>query len=337
METACCFEKTAADSVRCRLCRHRCSISNGGRGLCRVRENRDGQLYSLVSGIIVAEHIDPIEKKPLYHVLPGSRCYSVASVGCNFRCLHCQNADIAKYNDQGTGRMPGHLVPPEELLRRALQEGCRTIAYTYTEPTVWFEYALAASRLAAEAGLYNVFVTNGYISAEALGMITPFLHAANIDLKGFSDDFYRRVCGAQLNQVLKSIREYKRRGIWIEITTLAIPGENDDADQLNGIARFIADELGTDTPWHVSRFFPRHLMQDHPPTPLQSLERAVEAGEKAGLRYIYEGNVASGREQTLCPFCGAVVVRRNGYTISQINLKDGSCGNCGKPIAGIWG
>jgi len=337
MKKALCFTTIEHTAVRCNLCRHHCTIAEGGRGICRVRENRDGQLYSLVSGLLVAEHIDPIEKKPLYHVLPGSRSYSIASVGCNFRCQHCQNADIAQYNDQGTGRLPGRPVPSAELVQRAVAEGCRSIAYTYTEPTVWFEYALATARLAAEAGLYNIFVTNGYISTEALGMIAPVLHAANIDLKGFSNDFYRRVCGAQLNRVLDCIREYRRRGIWIEITTLVIPGENDDAEQLNGIARFIADELGPDTPWHVSRFFPCYQMLDHPPTPASSLEQALEAGDRAGLRYIYEGNVTKGREQTVCPGCGTVVIGRSGYTVTRLNLKDGACGSCGKSIAGIWG
>lgn len=337
MEKALCFEKLERNSVQCHLCRHRCTITDGGRGICRVRENRGGQLYSLVSGLIVAEHSDPVEKKPLFHFLPGSHCYSVASVGCNFRCLHCQNADIAQYDDQGTGQMPGRPLPPAELVRRAVASGCRSIAYTYTEPTVWFEYALATARLAAEAGLYNLFVTNGYISTEALGMIAPVLHAANIDLKGFSSGFYRRVCGARLSEVLDCIRDYRRRGIWIEITTLVIPGENDDTEQLNGIARFIADELGPDTPWHVSRFFPCYQMLDHPPTPLGSLERAVEAGERAGLKYIYEGNVDNGRDQTVCPGCGSVVIGRRGYTVTQINLKDGACANCGKPMAGIWG
>jgi len=256
MEKALCFDRIEHNAIRCNLCRHGCIIAEGGRGICRVRENRNGQLYSLVSGLLVAEHIDPIEKKPLYHVLPGSRSYSIASVGCNFRCQHCQNADIAQYNDQGTGRMPGRPTPSAELVQRAVAEDCRSIAYTYTEPTVWFEYALATARLAAEAGLYNIFVTNGYISTEALGMIAPVLHAANIDLKGFSNDFYRRVCGAQLNAVLDCIREYRKRGIWIEITTLVIPGENDDAEQLNGIARLLPMNWGLTPPGMYHASFP---------------------------------------------------------------------------------
>jgi len=337
MSSALMYEQLADQSVRCGLCRHRCLIGNGKRGICRVRKNRNGELFSLVDGLVVAEQVDPIEKKPLFHLLPGSSSYSLAAVGCNFRCLHCQNAGIAQYDSHDTSAMPGHKLPPAEAVERTLAGGCRSIAYTYTEPTVWFEYALATARLAAEKGLYNLFVTNGYITPEALGMIAPVLHAANIDLKGFSERFYRHICGARLAEVLDCIRDYRRRGIWIELTTLIIPGENDDDEQVNGIARFIADELGPDTPWHVSRFFPCHRMPDHPPTPLASLERALAAGDRAGLRYVYEGNVAAGREQTRCPHCGSLVVGRSGYTVTRINLQDGSCVSCGKAIAGIWG
>lgn len=337
MSKALWYEQQADRSVRCQLCRQYCVIAEGARGHCGVRENRNGELIALVDGLIVAEQIDPIEKKPLFHLLPGSRSYSLASVGCNFRCLHCQNASIAQYDDHGSGVLPGRQLSPAEAVQHALDGGCRSIAYTYTEPTVWFEYALATARLAAEAGLFNLFVTNGYIAPGALKMIAPVLHAANIDLKGFSDDFYRRVCGARLAEVLDCIRDYRRHGIWIELTTLVIPGENDDEAQLNGIARFIADELGRDTPWHVSRFFPCYRMTDHPPTPISSLERALAAGDRAGLHYVYEGNVAAGREQTICPHCGAVVVGRSGYTITRLNLQDGCCGSCRKPIAGIWG
>lgn len=337
MSMALLFDPLPDQAVRCKLCRHRCLIAKGRRGICRVRENRNGLLVSLVDDLIVAEQIDPIEKKPLFHLLPGSRSYSVASVGCNFRCLHCQNAAIAQYDDHGSGKRPGRPLPPAEAVHRAISNDCRSIAYTYTEPTVWFEYALATARLAAEKGLYNIFVTNGYITPEALGMIAPVLHAANIDLKGFTDDFYRRVCGAQRKEVLDCIRDYRRQGIWIELTTLVIPEENDDQQQLNDIARFIADELGPDTPWHVSRFFPCHRMLDHPPTPRSSLERALAAGDRAGLRYVYEGNVSAGREQTTCPYCGAQVIGRSGYSITGINLQDGACGTCGKAIAGIWG
>lgn len=336
MLKALCWEQYDGTTVRCTLCRHRCLLADGTRGICGVRQNRHGTLYSLSAGLLVAEHIDPVEKKPLYHLLPGSGCYSVASVGCNFRCLHCQNADIAQVSDRQLTTLPGRPVPAAGVVERALQAGCRSIAFTYTEPTVWFEYTLETARLAIEAGLHTIYVTNGYITPEALDLLAPVLHAANIDLKGFSDAFYRRVCGARLTEVLDAIRDYRRRGIWIELTTLVIPGENDDAEQLNSIARFIAEEVGPDTPWHISRFFPCHRMTDHPPTPVSSLERALEAGERHGLRYLYLGNISHGHEQTRCPSCGNVVVSRSGYTVTGVTMRDGACGSCGTPIAGIW-
>ena len=337
MQEALCWSSLDNHSIRCQLCRHGCVLAEGGRGICKVRENRGGKLFSLSSGRIIAEQIDPIEKKPLYHLLPGSRCYSLASVGCNFHCLHCQNHEIAQYTPPVSGSTPGRIIAPQEAVQQAMHNGCRSIAFTYTEPTVWFEYTLDTARLAAEAGLYTVYVTNGYISDTALSMLAPFLHAANIDLKGFSEEFYKRVCGASLNQVLDSIRTYRQHGIWIEITTLLIPGENDDPLQLNRLARFIADELGPDTPWHISRFFPRHRMLSHRATPVESFDRALEAGARAGLRYIYEGNIANGREQTRCPGCGALLIGRNGYAITKLNITDGSCPECGRQIAGIWG
>lgn len=337
MYQAVCYEKLEHKKVRCNLCRHRCIITEGGRGICRVRENRGGDLYPLSAGLLVAENSDPIEKKPLYHFLPGSRSYSIASVGCNFSCLHCQNAGIARYDDHGSGQMPGSSRESEQLIRSAVAAGCRSISYTYTEPTVWFESALATARLASEAGLYNLFVTNGYIGDEALKLIVPFLHGANIDLKGFTADFYRRVCGADLAQVLEGIRSYRRAGIWLEITTLLIPGENDDQQQLDGIAGFIANELGSETPWHISRFFPCHRMADREPTSQAAMQRGVEAGLRAGLRYIYEGNIQNGREDTICPGCGAALIRRRGYQVIAMGLDDGACRFCGRVIPGIWG
>lgn len=331
------FNNTNGQTIKCNICRHRCSILPGARGVCRVRTNVDGRMKSLVNGMILAASVDPIEKKPLYHMLPGSKSFSVASAGCNFSCRFCQNAEIAKYDDNGTAIFPGKPLPPLDAVNMALSSECSSISFTYTEPTVWFEYALETARLSADAGLYNIFVTNGYITPEALAMISPVLHAANIDLKAMSEKFYRNICGARLSEVLDCIRDYRKNGIWIEITTLVIEGENDDAAQLDAIARFIADELGPDTPWHVSRFFPRHLMSDRRATPVQSLERALDAGDKAGLKFVYEGNVEKGRENTLCHECGATVVGRDGYRITSMNLKDGSCGTCGAAIAGIWG
>lgn len=336
MREALFYEKLPNDVVRCFLCRHRCRIAPGMHGMCRVRENRAGRLMSLVYGRVVAEHVDPVEKKPLFHVLPGTASYSIATVGCNFRCRHCQNHTIAQYEPGSAAEVPGQFTPPEQIVERALESGCRSISYTYTEPTVFCEYALDCARLASAAGLKNIFVTNGYITPQALDAVAPFLDAANIDLKGFTDDFYQRVVGARLAEVLECIRDYRRRGIWLEITTLVIPGENDSDEQLDGIARFIAEELGCDVPWHISRFFPQYHMTDRESTPPASLERAVDAGRRAGLHYLYVGNLAGGRENTDCPACTTTVVRRGGFQVLDNRLVGNACPQCGTELAGIF-
>ncbi|HEY6839399.1 MAG TPA: AmmeMemoRadiSam system radical SAM enzyme [Geobacteraceae bacterium] len=336
MKEAMFYERQDADMVRCGLCRFRCLIGNGGRGRCGVRENHDGILYSLVYGKAVAEHVDPVEKKPLFHVLPGSTSFSVATVGCNFRCLHCQNYSISQPL-HGALVVTGSDLPPEEIVRRALASGCRSISYTYTEPTIFFEYAYDTALLARKAGLRNIFVTNGYITPEALSAISPVLDAANIDLKGFSDRFYREVVHAMLPEVLDSIVEYKRQGVWIEITTLVIPGWNDSDDELRGIAAFIADKVGCETPWHVTGFYPTYRMTDRPPTPLATLRRARQIGLDAGLRYVYEGNIpGEGGENTYCPGCCERIIRRRGFSIEENLLVDGACPHCATVIGGIF-
>ncbi|MBC8017622.1 MAG: AmmeMemoRadiSam system radical SAM enzyme, partial [Verrucomicrobia bacterium] len=253
-----------------------------------------------------------------------------------FRCRHCQNHTIAQYDPDAGGHVGGRYVTPEEVVRRAVQSGCHSISYTYTEPTIFFEYALDVARLASGAGLKNIFVTNGYITPEALDAIAPFLDAANIDLKGFDANFYERIVGARLDGVLECIRDYHRRGIWIEITTLVIPGENDSDDQLNGTAAFIATELGTHVPWHISRFFPQYRMTDRAATPPDSLALAVEAGKRNHLHYLYVGNYAGGLENTDCPGCGATVIRRQGYHVLADSIDKGACRKCGTEIAGKW-
>lgn len=336
MREALMYERLPDDSVLCGLCRHRCRIAPGKRGICHVRENRAGTLVSLVYGMPVAEHVDPVEKKPLFHFLPESLTYSIATVGCNFSCRHCQNYSIAQDRPDAGGIVRGTDVTPEEVVRRAIQAGCSSISYTYTEPTIFFEYALDIARLASSSGLRNIFVTNGYITTEALDAIAPYLDAANIDLKGFSSDFYRRVTGAVLEEVLDCIRDYRRRGIWIEITTLVIPGENDSTEQLEGIADFIASDLGTHVPWHISRFFPQYLMTDREVTPLDSLTRAVQAGRRSGLQFLYTGNCADGLEDTLCAGCGKVLLRRQGFRVVENAIHSGTCLQCGTPVAGVW-
>jgi len=336
MREALFYEKLPHDAVRCDLCRHRCRIAPGMRGICRVRENRSGRLMSLVYGRIVADHVDPVEKKPLFHVLPGTTSYSIATVGCNFHCLHCQNHSIAQYEPGPASEVPGQPRTPEQIVEQAVRNGCRSISYTYTEPTIFCEYALDCARLASAAGLKNIFVTNGYITTQALDALAPFVDAANIDLKGFTNDFYQRVAGARLDEVLACIRDYRRHGIWIEITTLVIPGENDTDEQLNGIARFIADELGRDVPWHVSRFFPQYRMTEREATPHASLARAVEAGHRAGLLFLYVGNVAGGCESTKCPACGATVIKRAGFQMIDNRLVENACPECAAELPGIF-
>jgi pyruvate formate lyase activating enzyme len=334
MKEAMFYERENGGRVRCGLCRFHCLIADGARGICGVRENRGGTLFSLVYGRLCAENVDPIEKKPLFHVMPGSNSFSIATVGCNFHCRHCQNYSISQVH--GGDRIPGHDRTPEMIVQHALANDCRSISYTYTEPTVFFEFAYDTARLAREAGLLNIFVTNGYISSQALATIAPCLDAANIDLKGFSDSFYRDIVHARLSEVLDSIIQYRSQGIWIELTTLIIPGLNDSDDELEGIARFIVSNLGADTPWHVSRFYPTFQLTDRPPTPPETLRRAVEIGRAAGLRYVYEGNVPDrGGETTSCPACSARLVERFAFTVRSNRIRNGACPECGATIAGI--
>ena len=333
MKEAMFYEREGEDQVRCGLCRFRCLIGDGARGICAVRENRGGTLYSLVYGRVCAESGDPIEKKPLYHVMPGSRSYSIATVGCNFHCRHCQNYSISQVADHAPVR--GAVVSPHEIVRRALGTGCRSISYTYTEPTIFFEFACDTARLASEAGLKNIFVTNGYISREALATIAPFLDAANIDLKGFSEGFYRDIVHARLSEVLDSIIEYRKQGIWIELTTLIIPGLNDSDAELRSIAEFIVANLGRDTPWHVSAFHPTYELTDRPGTQVETLRKARQIGIAAGLHYVYEGNrPGEGGENTFCPGCSALLIERSGFSISSNIIRDGFCPACGTVIAG---
>jgi pyruvate formate lyase activating enzyme len=334
MREAMFFEREGDTHVRCGLCRFHCLIKDGARGICGVRENRGGTLMSLVYGKVCAEHVDPIEKKPLYHVLPGSASFSIATAGCNFRCRHCQNYSIS----QVSAHAPIRGVPrtPGEIVEQAKATHCRSISYTYTEPTVFYEFAYDTARLARKAGLKNIFVTNGYISKAALEKITPVLDAANIDLKGFTEEFYRDVVHARLSEVLDSIIEYRKQGIWIELTTLIIPGLNDADAELKGIASFIMTHLGADTPWHVSAFYPTFQLTDRPRTPVATLQKARDIGLAAGLHYVYEGNVpGAGGENTRCPSCSALLIERYGFSIIANKIRKGACPECGTVIAGI--
>ncbi|HXE97460.1 MAG TPA: AmmeMemoRadiSam system radical SAM enzyme [Dongiaceae bacterium] len=334
MKEAMFYKREGEGLLRCGLCRFNCLIGDGARGICAVRENRGGTLYSLVYGKICAEQVDPIEKKPLFHVMPGSKSYSIATPGCNFHCRHCQNYTISQVDPYAPIRGPEQT--PQQIVQRAMDNNCSSISYTYTEPTIFFEFAYDTARLARAAGLKNVFVTNGYISREALATIAPFLDAANIDLKGFSEGFYRDYVHARLSEVLDSIVEYRKQGIWLELTTLIIPGLNDSDSELHGIAEFIVANLGIDTPWHVSQFYPTYKLTDRPRTPAATLRRAHDIGIAAGLRYVYEGNVpGKGGENTSCPSCRALLIKRYGYLIETDRISNGTCPDCGASIAGI--
>jgi pyruvate formate lyase activating enzyme len=336
MKEAYLYEKLRDDKVHCSLCSHKCILGDGRRGICGVRENRSGTLVSLVYGKVIATHCDPIEKKPLFHFLPGSSSYSIATVGCNFKCLFCQNADISQMPGDRNHIM-GHDMDPETIVQDALHAGSKSISYTYTEPTVYFELALYTARMAVSKDLKNVFVTNGYMTEICLKEIFPDLHAANVDLKAFSDKFYKDRCGARLKPVLNSLATMKGMGIWLEVTTLLIPGLNDSEEDLKGISRFLAD-LSPDIPWHISRFHPTYRLLDIPPTPAESIRKARDLGYEAGLRYVYTGNLPGDEgEKTFCHECGELLIDRFGFYVRRNKLKGNLCPGCGSRIPGVWG
>ena len=342
MKEAMLYEKLDGQRVRCHLCAHRCVIAPGRKGVCLVRENRDGTLYTLVYGLPLSQAVDPIEKKPLFHFYPGSTAFSIATVGCNFRCRFCQNWDISQMPRE-RGQIMGRQAAPEEVVRAAARYGSRSIAYTYTEPTIFFEYSYDIARLAHAQGIASVYVTNGYMTREMLELFQgvtadhePWLDAANVDLKAFRDETYKQVCGARLQPVLDSLKAMKELGVWVEVTTLVVPGMNDSEEELRDIARFLADELGVETPWHVSRFHPDYQMRDRGPTPVATLRRAYELGREAGLRYVYVGNLPGAHlEDTLCPNCGQVVIGRWGFRVTAQHTRQGRCAYCGTPIDGV--
>lgn len=329
------YDKIADEQVRCNLCAHRCTIKSGRRGICGIRENKEGVLYSLVYGTLIAENIDPIEKKPFFHVYPASKAYSMATMGCNFSCSFCQNHDISQM-PRTTRMIYGEDSSPGEIVARAKKSDSKTIAYTYTEPTIYFELAYDTAKIAVENGLGNVFVTNGFMTAETLEAIAPYLAAANVDLKSFRDEFYKKYCGARLHPVLESLQKMKEKGVWVEITTLLIPTLNDSNEELNDIARFIAG-LGIETPWHISRFHPQYKMQNVPVTPLTSLHRAAQIGKEAGLKYVYSGNVPGDQGENTCCFkCGNLLIERYGFKIVSMNLKGNQCSKCGTELDGMF-
>ncbi|MEK6680650.1 MAG: AmmeMemoRadiSam system radical SAM enzyme [Nitrospirota bacterium] len=328
MKEAMLYEKIEDRKVRCNLCNHRCIILPSKRGICGVRENQEGALYTLVYEKVVAANIDPIEKKPFFNFYPGTRSYSIATAGCNFRCLHCQNYNISQMPKDHDGMIAGESVKTEAIVAMAEKTKCRSISYTYTEPTIFFEYAYDTAVLASKKGIKNVFVTNGYMTKEALTLIKPYLDAANVDLKFFDEKTHQKICGAKRNPVLETIKLMHELGIWVEVTTLIIPTLNDSDEELRQIAQFVYS-VGPEIPWHVSAFYPTYKLTDLPSTPAATLKKARKIGFDAGLRYVYTGNIPGDEgEDTFCYNCKTLLIDRHGYEILKYNIKEGRCPKC---------
>ena len=328
------YHKLEKNKVQCNLCAHRCVIRPGKQGICKVRNNINGSLYTRVYGRAIAEHVDPVEKKPLYHFSPGTKAYSFATPGCNFHCLFCQNWDISQITTESILEM-GNKRTPEQIVSNAKYTGCKSIAHTYTEPTIFFEYSFDIAVLANKEGLKNIYVSNGFMTFEMLDMIGPYLNAINVDLKAFRDKTYRHIMGGRLQPVLDNLKKIKQMGIWLEVTSLIIPGINDDPAEIEDMANFVALELGTDVPWHISRFFPAWKMNNVPATPIKTLKIAEEIGIEAGLKYVYIGNVALNNEKTICPGCGQVLINRMNFGILETIIHNGQCPKCGTKISGV--
>ncbi len=330
-------KKLPSGKILCLACAHVCKLDEGETGICGVRRVENGELQLLVYGKAAAMNVDPIEKKPLFHFLPNTQVFSFGTVGCNLSCSFCQNFEISQVHKENRPLF-GKELPPKAAVEIALHYKARSIAYTYNEPIVWFEYSYDTARLAKEAGLKNVYVTSGYETKEAMKYLKEVIDGMNIDLKAFTERFYQKLCGAKLKPVLKAIEETYKNSIWIEITTLFIPGENDSEEEMRKIANFIAS-IDTAIPWHVSGFYPTYKMRDKSPTPPQTLLKAYEIGKAEGLKFVYVGNFnAPEFETTYCPNCGYGVIERSGYIGSEVknHLKDGRCPKCGTFIPGVW-
>ncbi len=325
----------AGGAVQCLLCRQFCRLEPGVWGGCGVRVNQGGVLYTVVDDQVAALNLDPVEKKPLYHFLPGSLTYSLGTQGCNMRCRFCQNHDLA-HGIKQNHIVRGHRTNPATLVEGAQASGAASISYTYSEPTIFFELMLPTARLAADQGLKNIMVSNGYQSRHCLKALADVIHGVNFDLKAFSNSFYERLCGARLSPVLDTLREAVGMGWWVEITTLLIPGENDSPDELQQLTEFIVKDLGKHVPWHISRYHPAYQLKN-PPTPLETLERAARIGKEAGLEYVYVGNIHSPQwSDTHCPACGTTIIARQGYHIQMLG-RGLACPACGVKAAGVDG
>jgi len=323
--------RSEGERITCQLCRHYCQLKEGQTGICGVNKNEQGRLKNLVYGKVSALHVDPVEKKPLYHFLPGSKTLSLGTVGCNLACPFCQNWQISQTDDLSDSVQ----ISPAEVVALAQRHGCMSIAYTYNEPTIFYPFAREIARQAKAAGLKNIFVSNGMESVEMIEDMQGVIDGFNIDLKGFNSDYYTKHLKGSLDGVLDTLRRVAKKGFWVEVTTLLIPGENDSDEELRRIAAFIAQELGPAVPWHLSAFHPDYRQRETHATPLHTLQRARAIGKAEGLRYLYLGNVADTGD-TVCPVCHTPVIRREGYHIRQKHISEGRCPECHSTIEGLW-
>lgn len=328
------YRKLPDKQVQCLMCPRECILSEGQRGTCTVRRNVNGELQSLVYARPCSIHIDPIEKKPLFHFLPGSETFSLATAGCNLRCVFCQNWEISQTKPED---VQSEMFLPEQLVDGALERKCASISYTYSEPTVFYEYMFDSSALAHKRGIRNVLITSGYMNQEPLRNLCAVLDAANVDLKGFSDKTYQWMASAKLQPVLDTLKTLKEKGVWLEVGYLVIPTVNDSPQEIQAMVDWVAKNLGPDVPLHFLRFFPQHKLTNLPPTPIATLERAYETARKAGMHYVYLGNVPGHKaNNTWCPQCGKLLIERTGFFTGENNIKNGRCRFCGRKIAGIW-
>ncbi|MCX5907049.1 MAG: AmmeMemoRadiSam system radical SAM enzyme [Deltaproteobacteria bacterium] len=328
------FTSRSNQKIQCQLCPRTCVVAEGQRGFCGVRENRGGKYYSLVYGNPCAVHVDPIEKKPFFHMLPASTSFSIATAGCNFRCKFCQNWEISQTRPDETYNVD---LPPERVVALAQKAGSRSIAYTYVEPTIFYEYMRDTAVLAKKEGLHNVYHSNGFINPGPLTELCKVMDGANVDLKGFTEEYYSSMSQGQLAPVLRTLKILKKEGVHLEITNLTIPTQNDDLGTIRRMCTWIKEELGADTPIHFSRFYPLHKLRGLPPTPVSTLEKSRQLAMDAGLEYVYIGNVPGHEgERTYCPQCKRVLIGRQGYSVKEMNLAKGKCKYCGKPIPGVW-